>query len=394
MRAAARTLEAEYRVPFLAHATLEPQNCTAWLRNGTLEIWAPTQVPSLVPWIAGKAAGVDSDRVVVHTTLLGGGFGRRGELDMVAQAAWLARHAGGRPLQFVWSREEDMQHDMYRPAAVARLRAGFDASGRLVAQVSRVASGSVVHAMIRRLGLPAFGPDRTTAEGLSDRPYEFASQRVEHLLVESPVPIGFWRSVGHSHNAFFGECFLDEIAEAAGSDPYRFRRGLLAHHPRHLAVLDLAAARAGWGTPPPQGRAQGLALHESFGSIVAQVAEVSLTRETRVRVHRVVCAIDCGTPIHPDIIAQQMEGGVVFGLTAALHGEITLKAGRVEQGNFPDYEMLRLADAPIVETHIVPSTEPPGGVGEPGTPPIAPAVANAVHALTGTRIRTLPIRIA
>ncbi|MBL8385018.1 MAG: xanthine dehydrogenase family protein molybdopterin-binding subunit [Burkholderiales bacterium] len=392
-----RIVEAEYAVPFLAHATMEPQNCTARVADGKVEVWVPTQAPSLVRWIAARTAGVTGHDVTVHPTLLGGGFGRRAELDLVVQAVEIARSTGGRPVQLVWSREEDMAHDMYRPAAIARLRGGVDSDGRVVAWEHFGASGSVMHSMVERIGFAPMGPDKTNAEGAADVPYEFANHKVEHALVKSAVPLGFWRSVGHSQNAYFTEAFMDELAAAAGKDPYQFRRALLAGHPRHLAVLDLAAARAGWDKPPAAGIARGIALAESFGSIVAQVAEVSLVKGEKgmaPRVHRVVCAIDCGQVIHPDIVAAQMESGVIFGLSAALFGEITVKGGAVEQRNFPDYPMVRMAGAPVVETHIVPSKAPPGGVGEPGTPPIAPAVANAVFKLTGKPVRSLPIRLA
>ena len=393
---AAKTIEAEYAVPFLAHATLEPQNCTASVRDGKVEIWAPTQAPSLVRWMAAKVAGVAPHDVTVHTTYLGGGFGRRAELDLVAQAVELAKTTSGRPVQLMWSREEDTTHDMYRPAALSRLRAGIDGNGRVVAWEHRIASGSVTQSLVARLGFAALGPDKTNADGAADCPYEFPNHKVEHTLVKSAVPLGFWRSVGHSQNAFFTEAFLDELAAAAGKDPYQFRRALLGRHPRHLAVLDLAATKAGWDQPAPAGSARGIALHQSFGSIVAQVAEVSIVKDqkgSRPKVHRVVCAIDCGTVINPDIVAAQMESGIVFGLTAALYGEITIEGGAVKQKNFPDYEMLRMADMPRIETHIVPSAAVPGGVGEPGTPPLAPAVANALFKLTGKPVRSLPIRL-
>jgi isoquinoline 1-oxidoreductase beta subunit len=393
---AARTIEAEYAVPYLAHATLEPQNCTAQVRDGKVQVWVPTQAPSLARWIAAKVAGVPSHAVTVHATWLGGGFGRRGELDLVVQAVELAKTTGGRPVQLQWSREEDMAHDMYRPAALARCKAGLDGAGNLTAWHVQIASGSVMHSMVARVGFTPMGPDKTNAEGASDVPYAFPNQRVEHALVKNGVPLGFWRSVGHSQNAFFSETFLDEVAAAAGKDPVALRRTLLADRPRHRAVLDLAVAKAGWDKPLAAGMARGVALHQSFGSIVAQIAFVSIVKTdkgTIPRVHRVVCAIDCGTVIHPDIVAAQMESGVVFGLTAALYGEITVKGGAVEQKNFPDYDMLRLAAAPVVETHIVPSGAFPGGVGEPGTPPIAPAVANAVFKLTGKPVRSLPIRL-
>ncbi|MBL8379560.1 MAG: xanthine dehydrogenase family protein molybdopterin-binding subunit [Burkholderiales bacterium] len=393
---AARTFEAEYSVPYLAHATMEPQNCTAQVRDGKVDIWLPTQAPTLARWIAGKVAGVASHDVTVHSTFLGGGFGRRAELDLVVQAVEIAKTTGGRPVQLMWSREEDMAHDMYRPAALARLKAGIDGAGNIVAWQQSIASGSVTHSLVGRLGFTPMGPDKTSAEGAADVPYEFATHRVEHALVKNAVPLGFWRSVGHSQNAFFGETFMDEVAAAAGKDPLALRRSLLAKHPRQLAVLNLAAERAGWDKPPPAGMARGIALHQSFGAIVAQVAEVSVVKTERgsmPRVHRVVCAIDCGTVVNPDIVAAQMESSVVFGLTAALFGAITIKGGAVEQKNFPDYEMLRLGAAPVVETHIVPSAAAPGGVGEPGTPPIAPAVANALFKLTGRPVRSLPIKL-
>ena len=393
---ASKTIEAEYSVPFLAHATMEPQNCTARVHDDGVEIWVPTQAPSLARWMAAKVAGVAPHKVIVHTTFLGGGFGRRAELDLVVQAVELARTTGGRPVQLMWSREEDTAHDMYRPAALARLRAGVDSSGRVLAWEQHSASGSVTHSLVERLGFMPMGADKTNVEGSADSPYEFANHKVEHTLVKSAVPLGFWRAVGHSQNAFFTEAFLDELAAAAGRDPYQFRRALLANHPRHLAVLDLAATKAGWDQPAPPGRARGIALHQSFGSIVAQVVEVSLAKGDKglvPKVHRVVCAIDCGTVINPDIVAAQMESGIVFGLTAALYGEITIKGGAVEQKNFPDYEMLRMADMPRVETHIVASAALPGGVGEPGTPPVAPALVNALFKLTGKPVRSLPIRL-
>ncbi len=390
---AARIIDAEYEVPYLAHATLEPMNCTAQFVDGRLRIWAPTQVPSILRDVAARSAGIDPAKVDVTVTLLGGGFGRRLEVDFVPQAVWIARDVAPAPVQLIWSREEDMTHDFYRPAAVARLTAGFDLNNRPLVWVTRSASDAIVPQYVKRAypALAAEFPDKTTAEGLFDQTYEFPHRDSAHVAHPSPVPVGFWRSVGHSHNAFFVESFIDELAYAAGRDPFAYRRELLAKHPHYRTVLELAALKATWGRVR-QGRAQGIALHESFGSIVAQVAEVSLVNGG-FRVHRVVCAIDCGTVINPDIVAQQMEGSVIFGLTAALYGEITIRNGRVEQRNFPDYEMLRLAQAPVVETHILPSTAPPGGVGEPGVPPVAPAVANAIFKLTGKRLRSLPLRL-
>ena len=386
-------VKAEYRVPYLAHATLEPQNCTAQIRDdGKVEVWVPTQAPSVAQWLAAKAAGVKTQDVTVHSTFLGGGFGRRGEMDLVVQAVELAKSCNGRPVQLIWSREEDTTHDMYRPAALARLSAGLDGTGNPVWWRAVSASGSVMHSMTARLGFTPMGPDKTNAEGLSDKVYEIPHVRIEHALVQHPVPLGFWRSVGHSQNAFFAEHFLDELAHKNGKDPLEYRRNLLKQHPRHLAVLNLAAEQAGWGKPAPPGQARGIALHESFGSIVAQVAEVSLEGK-QPRVHRVVCAIDCGVVVNPDIVAQQMESGVLFGLTAALLGEITLEAGAVKQKNFNDYGMLRMQDAPRVETYIIVSGEMPGGVGEPAVPPVAPTVANALLKLTGKPVRTLPIKL-
>jgi isoquinoline 1-oxidoreductase subunit beta len=394
---AAKTVEAEYRVPFLAHATMEPMNCTALIKDGRCEVWAPNQSPSLVKWMAGRVAGIEGDNVTVHTTFLGGGFGRRAENDFVIQAVTLAKALPGRPVKVVWSREEDIQHDVYRPAAIASFRGALDAGGKPVALWNRIVGPSVTRDFMDRL-LPFGGmdypPDKTNAEGAADLPYEFPNLRVEHVLSKTPIPVGFWRSVGHSYNAFFIECFVDEMAAAAAADPYEFRRGLLARHPRHRIVLETVAAKAGWGSPLAPGKGRGIALHESFRSIVAQVAEVEVAADGRLSVARVVCAVDCGTAINPDTITAQMESGIIFGLSAALYGEITIGKGRVQQTNFPNYDMVRLAQAPVMEVHIVESAAPLGGIGEPGTPPIAPAVANAIFAATGKRVRRLPIRPA
>ena len=386
----AKTVTAEYRAPFLAHATMEPVNCTAQVANGKVHLWASTQVPSIAVDVAAKVAGVARENVTIEVMLLGGGFGRRLEGDMVAQAVAVALRAEGKPVQLIWTREDDTTHDVYRPAALARFKASLDANGKLLAWDNKSASGAIGHQYFpRNLGLPGMGPDKTTAEGEYDMQYEIANRRIAHVIVDSPVPLGYWRSVGHSHNAFFKEGFLDEVAHAAGQDGVAYRRALLREHPRHLAVLDAALKAAG---APPSGRAHGVAVHQSFGSIVAQVAEVSVAG-TDIRVHRVVCAIDCGMVVNPNIVAQQMEGAVVFGLSAALGGEITIKDGRVQQSNFGDYPVLRMDRAPLVETVIVPSLEAPEGVGEPGVPPVAPAVAAAVFKLTGQRLRSLPLRL-
>ena len=393
---AARILEATYSAPYLAHATLEPMNCTARVAEGRVELWVPTQVPGMVRAVAAKVAGVDEDQVTLHVTLLGGGFGRRLDVDFVAQAVTVARACDGQPVQLNWSREEDTTHDFYRPMHVAQLRAAVDAQG--VVQSLRIKSaGDAITPRWMARALPALSgpfdaPDKTTAEGLFDLPYDFSSQHMAHVATRSGVPVGFWRSVGHSHNAFFSESFIDELAAYTRQDPLEFRRVLLKDAPRYLAVLNLVADKAGWGGALPAGHARGIALHESFGSIVAEVAEVSL-QNGRPRVHRVVCAVDCGTVVNPDTVAQQMESAVVFGLTAALYGRIDIQEGAVVQSNFTTYPLLGLAQTPVVQTFIVPSQRAPGGVGEPGVPPVAPAVANALFSLTQKRQRSLPLLV-
>jgi isoquinoline 1-oxidoreductase beta subunit len=393
---ALRHVEAVYRAPYLAHAALEPINCTAQLKDGTLQIWAPTQVPGLARAIGAEIAGLPLEAVTVHVTYLGGAFGRRLEVDFVAQAVRIALETGGRPVQLVWPREEDTQHDFYRPAGAALLRADIDAQGA-VSALSITSAGDMIAPRWIERALPVLAgpvdlPDKTASEGLFDIPYGVPHQRIAHVATRSGVPVGFWRSVGHSHNAFLCESFIDELAHDARKDPVAFRLALLEDMPRHAAVLQLAAAQAGWKAPLAPGRARGVALHESFGSIVAEVVEVSLQAGVP-RVHRVVCAADVGTVVNPGIVAQQIESGVVYGLSAALHGRIDIVGGAVRQSNFHDMRMLRLADAPLIETHLVPSTRPPGGVGEVGTPPIAPALANALFALTGRRLRALPLQL-
>jgi isoquinoline 1-oxidoreductase beta subunit len=395
-RAATQVIEATYSAPYLAHATLEPMNCTARVADGRLELWVPTQVPGMARALAAKVAGLSEEQVTVNVTQLGGGFGRRLDVDFVAQAVAVAMACNGQPVQLSWSREEDTTHDFYRPLQVAQLQAAVDADGTVQSLRIKSAGDAIAPRWMERT-LPALSgpidtPDKTTAEGLFDLPYGFAHQHMAHVATRSGVPVGFWRSVGHSHNAFFSESFIDELAAATRQDPLAFRRAWLQDAPRHLAVLNLAASKAGWGSGLPAGHAHGLALHESFGSIVAQVAEVSL-QGSEVRVHQVVCAVDCGTVVNPDTVAQQMEGAVVFGLTAALYGRIDIRDGAVVQSNFTTYRMLGLAQAPVVQTFIVPSTRAPGGVGEPGVPPIAPAVANALFTLTSKRIRALPLQV-
>jgi isoquinoline 1-oxidoreductase beta subunit len=389
-----RVVESWYSAPYLAHATMEPMNCTARVAGGKVELWVPTQVPGLCREAAARIAGVRDDDVTVHVTLLGGGFGRRLEVDYAAYAVRIAMDCDGAPVQVVWSREEDMTHDFFRPMQVARARAALDAGGHPTSLSIKSAGDAIAPRWLART-LPALAgpidtPDKTTAEGLFDQPYGIPSQRFEHVAMRSGVPIGFWRSVGHSHNAFIIESFVDELAAEAKEDPLRFRQLLLKQADRHLAVLNLAAEKAEWGSPLPRGRAMGVALHESFGTVVAQIAEVSL-ESGMPRVHRVVCAIDCGTVINPNIVAQQMESAVVFGLSAALYGRAEVHEGAVQQRNFPDAPLVRLAQAPKVETWIVDSARVPAGVGEPGVPPIAPAVANALFTLSGKRYRSLPL---
>ena len=403
-----RKVRAEYELPYLAHATMEPMTCAADVRPDAVTLWAPTQFqwgPKMfgggAQGTASKIAGVPMDKVTVHTTKLGGGFGRRSEMDFIVDAVEVSK-AVGAPVRVVWTREDDMRHDYYRPATLHLFEGAVDEAGRPVAWSHVIAGPSILSRYLpswmpefaaNRMGMLKHGADPTSIEGAENIPYGIANVRVDYRRADLPVPVGFWRSVGNSFNAFATECFADELAELAGQDPVEFRRALLAERPRHRAVLDLAAEKAGWGTPVPAGRARGVAVAESFGSFVAQVAEVSVQGD-QVRVHRVTCAVDCGHVVNPDIVAAQMEGAIAYGITAALHGEITLAKGRVEQGNFDRYPMLRMSEMPVVEVHIVSSSEHPGGVGEPGTPPIAPAVANAVSALTGTRVRRLPIRVA
>lgn len=393
---AAQRVEAVYHAPYLAHATLEPMNCTAQVRDGKVYVWVPTQAPGLAAAVAARVAGVSVDDVTCTVTLLGGGFGRRLEVDVVAQAVRVALECGGRPVQLIWSREEDTTHDFYRPMQLARMRAGLNSAGEVVSLRITAVGDAVTPRWVERtlpaLAMPVETPDKTTAEGLFDLPYSVGNQKMSHVATRMGVPVGFWRSVGHSHNAFFAESFMDELAWATQQDPLAFRRALLREAPRHLAVLDLAARQAGWGRPLPAGRARGLALHESFGSIVAQVVEASVMGG-RPRVHRVVVAIDCGQVVNPGIVAQQMEGAVIFGLTAALQGRIDIHDGVVQQKNFPDYALMGLAEAPLVQTWLVPSTRTPAGVGEPGVPPVAPALANALFGLTGKRQRALPLSV-
>jgi isoquinoline 1-oxidoreductase subunit beta len=388
LRSAPKMVKAEYEVPFLAHATMEPMNCTVQFKDGAATVWAPTQAAGFANAAVAKALGIAAAKVEVRVPYLGGGFGRRYLTDFIVQTALLARETAGAPVQLLWPREQDIAHDFYRPTYLARCTAGLDANGKLLAWTSTSAGSS--------MGAPSLLD--TSTDGASNTAYAFANARIAHISVESAVPTGIWRSVAHSQNAFFTESFVDECAAAAGQDPVAFRSQLLSADERHLRVLHRAAELANWQQalePALDGakRARGIAIHRSFGSVVAQVAEVSLTESRQIRVHRVVCVVDCGTPVNPNLIRQQMEGAIVFGLSAALHGEITIDRGQVQQSNFHDYAPLRFNECPAIEVEILASGDPPGGVGEPGTPPIAPAVANALYALNGMRLRRLPLKI-
>ncbi len=389
--AAARRLEATYELPFLAHAPLEPMNCTALVTpDGPVEVWAPTQAAQWAQGAAAQAAGVPLEKVRLHTTLSGGAFGRRLMPDFVVEAVEVAKGLGV-PVQVVWSREDDLARDFYRPASTHRVAAGLDGGGRLVALRHRIVSPSIA---AQNFGPQAYADDPDAGDGAVQLAYGIPALRVEHVLATTPVPVGWWRSVYNTQNAFVNESFLDECAAAAGVDPLEYRRRLLPADSRLLGVLERAAAEAGWGRPLPPGRARGLAAHECFGSFAAQVAELSLEADGRVRVHRMTCAVDCGVPVHPDGIRAQMEGCVALALSALLDGEITFAAGRVGQRNYGDYPVLTLDRMPEVDVHLIASGAAVGGIGEPGLPPVAPAVTNALWALTGRRIRRLPVRPA
>jgi isoquinoline 1-oxidoreductase beta subunit len=392
LASAARTLEATYEFPYLAHAPMEPLDCVVRLSADKCEVWAGSQIQTLDQGTVAQVVGLKPEQVSVTTLLAGGSFGRRATpvADVAAEAASIAKAISGRaPVKLLWTREDDIRGGRYRPMFLHRVRAGLDAGGRVVAWQQRAVGQSLLKGTPFE-GMMKDGIDESSVEGASTTPYACPNLRVELHTPEVGVPTLWWRSVGHTHTAFVVETLLDELAHAAGRDPVELRRALLKERPRHRAVLDLAAERAGWGTPLPPGRARGIALHESFASYVAQVAEVSVDADGLPKVERVVCAIDCGVPINPDIIRAQVEGGIGYGLGAALWGEITLDGGRVVQSNFHDYRTLRLDEMPRVEVHIVASSEPPTGVGEPGVPPIAPAVANALFQLTGQRVRRLP----
>lgn len=399
-------LEAEYKLPFLAHATMEPQVAIASVERERCRIWAPTQAPMQCALAAQRVTGLSVDQIEVHQTLLGGGFGRRGEVDFVVEAVEMSK-VRGKPVRVMWTRPDDLQNDFYRPASLHRLRGKLSGKAPVAWRhdiVQETALQRPVGLMLKEAmpgfvagvaswAMSTFANDPTIVEGAEKLPYAIDHLEVTYHKRPAVVPVGFWRSVGHSSNGFVVESFIDELAHAAGEDPVAFRRKLLRKHPRHLGVLELAAQKAGWGQPLPPGRARGVAVHESFRSYVAEIAEVSVD-QGQIRVHKVVAAVDCGTAVHPDGVRAQIESGIVFGLSTALTQQaITFENGQVQQSNFDDFQALRMNQCPDIEVHVVESTEDPTGVGEPGTPPIAAAVGNAVFALTGHRLRELPFRL-
>jgi isoquinoline 1-oxidoreductase beta subunit len=390
---AEKTITAEYEVPYLAHCMMEPLNTVVDLQEDRCEIWTGSQFQTGDRAAAAKVSGLKPEQVTLHTTLLGGGFGRRANVasDFVTEATEVAKAAKA-PVKVVWTREDDIRGGWYRPMWYDHFAAGLDASGNPVAWTHTIVGQSIMTGtMFESFGVKD-GIDSTSVEGAADILYGIPNLQVELHSPKNEVPVQWWRSVGHSHTGFSVEAFLDEVAHGGGKDPYQLRRTLLANEPRMLAVLDLVAQKANWGSALPAGRARGIATHFSFDSYVAQVAEVSVEKDGTVRVHRVVAAVDCGRTVNPDTVKGQIEGGIIFGLTAALKTEITLEKGRVQQRNFNDYPMVRMFESPAIEVYIVPSTEHPTGVGEPGVPPVASAVANAIFAATGKRVRRLPIK--
>jgi isoquinoline 1-oxidoreductase subunit beta len=392
-------LEALYEFPYLAHAPMEPMDCVVARASGDAganaawEIWAGSQLQTVDQQVAAKVLGVKPEQVLLHTQLAGGSFGRRAtaSADVVAEATSIAKAIDGRqPVKLIWTREDDIRGGLYRPMYVHRLRAALDNDGAITGWHHHIVGQSITSGTFFEPFTVKNGIDATSVEGASNLPYDIANLTVELTSSKVAVPVLWWRSVGSTHTAFSTETFIDELAYVAKKDPVEFRRALLKKHPRHLGVLELAARKAGWDTPLPEGRARGIAVHESFASYVAQVVEVSRGADGRPKVERVVCAVDCGIAINPDVVRAQMEGGIGFGLGAALHNEIVLEKGRARQSNFHDYKPLRIHEMPAIEVHIVPSAQPPTGVGEPGLPPLAPAMANAWFKLTGERVRRLP----
>jgi isoquinoline 1-oxidoreductase subunit beta len=391
MAGAATRVEATYELPYLSHSTMEPMNCTAQVQADRVDVWVGTQNPEGSLAVAAEVTGADPANVFVHNCFLGGGFGRRSRQDDVRQSVAIAKAVGGRPVKMVWTREEDTQHGFYRPMATIRFEAGLGSDGMPVAWKNRSVCDSIF-ASVRPDAIEG-GIDRTSVEGLRELAYAIPHQQIDHAMRNTHVPVAFWRSVGSSQNAFALESFVDEVAHAAGKDPYELRRELLKDRADWLGVLDIIAEKSDWGSPLPRGRGRGMAIHECFGTIVGEVAEVSVSQDGLLKVERVVCGVDSGHVVNPTTVEMQMESGIVYGLTAALYGEITIAEGRVEQANFDTYEMLRIAEMPVVETYLALSGgDKWGGIGEPGVPPIAPAVCNAIFAATGQRIRSLPLK--
>ena len=387
---AATTVDAIYEVPFLAHATMEPMNCTAHVTADGCDIWVGTQIPTIAQQAVAQTLGLKPEQVRIHNHLLGGGFGRRLEHDFIVQAALIAKQAS-HPVKLVWSREEDIQHDMYRPYYYDRFQAGLDENGMPVAWSHRIVGSSIMARFFPAWFKDGIDPD--AVDGAVDMPYAIANKRVEYVREEPPgIPTAFWRGVGPTHNVFVIESFIDELAAMAKKDAIDYRRALLGDNPRALHVLNRAAEIAGWGKPLGPRRGRGACVHNTFGSFMSQIAEVTVAEDGEVHVDRVVCVVDTGVVVNPDTIVAQMQSGIIFGITAALWGEITLEKGRVQQSNFDNYRMLRMNEAPIIEVEVVKSSADPGGIGEPGTTSLAPAVTNAVYAATGVRLRTLPIK--
>jgi len=387
---ASQKIEAVYEAPYLAHATMEPLNATADVRADRVDVWAPTQFQTVAQNMAAKFSGLKPDQAFIHTTYLGGGFGRKAGVDFVIEAVETSKAAGA-PVKLTWSREDDMQHDYYRPASYAKLEGAVGTDGWPVAFGARVACSSIFEAWFP--GSTKNNLDPTSVEGIANLPYSIPNIQVNYMRTEPGIPVGFWRSVGNSQNGFFSECFMDELATAAKKDPYEFRRHLLDKAPRHLGVLELAAQKANWDKPLPAGRYRGIAVLFAFESYAAQVVEISVNRGAKsVKIHRVVCAVDVGRVVNPLNIAMQSESAIVYGLSSALYGAINISGGRVTQTNFNNYQVLRLDAMPVIETYIVPSEEKPTGAGELAVPPAVPALCNAIFAATGKRIRRLPIR--